>query len=56
MHGIQPTGLSNEELVRLAWAAGPEALSPLWVKELILRLENAIDEIQRLETEADALG
>lgn len=48
MQGIQPSGLTSEELVKYAWLH-QESLSPAWVKELIIRLEKALDSIDELE-------
>ena len=39
MQGIQPSSLTDKELVHYASLARPEELSPAWVAELIKRLE-----------------
>lgn len=43
MFGIQPANLSDEELVRYAWLS-QGILPPEWVKELVLRLEQKLDD------------
>jgi len=43
MSGIRPENLSDEELVRYAWGIGAAQLTPVWVAELIKRLEKQID-------------
>ena len=44
MQGIQPQRLTDEELVRYAHLQGYDKLPPEWVKELVLRLERALDD------------
>lgn len=43
MYAIQPSGLSNEELLRMAHTIGYDKLSPTWVEELAKRLEAQLD-------------
>ena len=43
MSGIQPANLSDEELVRYAWLH-QGTLTREWIKELILRLEQKLDD------------
>jgi hypothetical protein len=43
MQGIQPTSLSNEELLKYSWLTGADKLSAQWVSELMLRLEEYVD-------------
>lgn len=42
MRGIQPTALSDEELVHYAALMRPEEVPPAWVAELIKRLEDVL--------------
>lgn len=44
MYGIRPESLSTEELVKYAWLEGPEHLPADWVKELLKRLEQTLDD------------
>ena len=39
MHGIQPSALTDKELVHYATLVRPEDLPPAWVEEIIKRLE-----------------
>jgi hypothetical protein len=43
MRGIQPSSLSDEELLRYASLERPEHLPPAWVTELIRRLAAHVD-------------
>jgi len=43
MSGIQPSSLTDEELVRYAWLHSG-TLSLDWIKELIQRLEQKLDD------------
>lgn len=43
MYNIQPSRLSDEELVRMAHTLGYDKLPPAWVEELAKRLEKHID-------------
>lgn len=43
MQGIQPTSLSNEELLKYSWLTGADKLTAQWVSELMLRLEEYVD-------------
>jgi hypothetical protein len=49
MHGIRPEALSDAELVRFAEQAAPEALPPVWVAEIIKRLDTMAKDFARLE-------
>lgn len=43
MYDIQPSRLSDEELVRMAYTWGYDKLPPAWVEELAKRLEQHLD-------------
>jgi len=52
MQAIQPTNLTDEEILRQVYLIGPEALPKEWVEELCLRLANAIDELDKFDRES----
>lgn len=43
MQGIQPTSLSDEELLKYSWLTGADKLPAQWVTELMIRLERCVD-------------
>ena len=54
MQGIQPTSLSNEELLKYSWLTGADKLPAQWVTELMLRLEEYVDAEDKDAEDKDA--
>lgn len=44
MHGVQPEGISDEDLKKFAPLIGSEQAPDAWVEELFERLEAALDD------------
>jgi len=44
MRGLQPSSLTNEELLKYATMARPEDVPPEWVAELLKRFEELLDD------------
>lgn len=44
MSGIQFSTLTTAELVHYAWLMGPDKLPPEWVRELLTRIEDLLDD------------
>jgi len=44
MRGIQPSSLTNEELLRYATLVRAEDVPPEWVAELLKRFEELLDD------------
>jgi hypothetical protein len=42
MQGIQPSSLSDEELVRYATLMRPEEVPPAWITEILKRFEELL--------------
>jgi flagellar biosynthesis/type III secretory pathway protein FliH len=52
MQAIQPSNLTDEEILRQVYLIGPEGLPKEWVEELCARLAARIDEIAELDRES----
>lgn len=48
MSGIQPFGLSNEELLRYCRVMGADKVPAEWVEVLLKRFETLLDRVDRL--------
>jgi hypothetical protein len=44
MHGLQPSAMTDIELVHYARLKGVDALDKAWVEELLRRLEKTLDQ------------
>ena len=56
MYGLRPENLTTDELVRYALLVSPEALDPLWVSEVIKRLDEAVQDLARLNDIVRKIG
>lgn len=53
MQGIQPTSLTNEELLKYSWLTGADKLPAAWVSELMLRLEEFVDALESDQADSE---
>lgn len=42
--GLDPKHLTPKELVHYAWVLGPSKLDEMWIKEILKRLEEHLDD------------